>query len=115
MSSAGMRQPVPRPGRCDARGSSAGGKRARRRPTPPRGPSMAELAGRRRFAHLFRRAGFGATPAQIDQAMAAHPDEDTAFNMAVDAQIYYGNIIDVPDQVVVDPNNGDTLIKRWLD
>jgi uncharacterized protein (DUF1800 family) len=76
---------------------------------------MAELTGRRRFAHLFRRAGFGATPAQIDQAMAASADEDTAFNMAVDALVYYGNVVEVPDQVVVDPNNSDTLTKWWLD
>lgn len=76
---------------------------------------MAELTGRRRFAHLFRRAGFGATPAQIDQAMAAHPDEDTAFNLAVDALLNYGAVAEVPDQVVIDPNSQDSLTKWWLD
>jgi uncharacterized protein (DUF1800 family) len=76
---------------------------------------VAELTGRRRFAHLFRRAGFGATPTQIDQAMAAHPDEDTAFNLAVDNLLNYQAVAEVPDQVVVDPNSQDSLTKWWLD
>lgn len=75
---------------------------------------MAELSGRRRFAHLFRRAGFGATPAQISQAMAASGDEDTAFNLAVDGLLNYGAVAEVPDQVVVDTSR-DSLVKWWLD
>jgi len=76
---------------------------------------MAELSGRRRFAHLYRRAGFGATPAQIDQAMALNADEDTAFNLAVDALLNYANVAEVPDGIVVDPGNRDTLTRWWLD
>jgi uncharacterized protein (DUF1800 family) len=76
---------------------------------------MPDLAGRRRFAHLLRRAGFGATTAQIDQAMAASPDEDAAFNLAVDGLMNYQNTAEVPDQVVVDVNSRDSLIKWWLD
>jgi uncharacterized protein (DUF1800 family) len=76
---------------------------------------MAELTGRRRFAHLFRRAGFGATPTQITQAMAAHPDEDTAFNLAVDNLLNYEAVAEAPDQVVIDPNSQDSLTRWWLD
>jgi uncharacterized protein (DUF1800 family) len=76
---------------------------------------VAELSGQRRFAHLFRRAGFGATPTQINQAMAVSPDEDTAFNAAVDRLLNYASVGEIPDQVTVDPNNRDTLIKWWLD
>ena len=76
---------------------------------------MAELSGRRRFAHLYRRAGFGATPAQIDQAMALHADEDTAFGLAVDALLNYQSVAEVPDTVVVDPESRDTHVRWWLD
>lgn len=76
---------------------------------------MAELSGRRRFAHLYRRAGFGASPAQIDQATAAHPDDDAAFNLAVDALLNYEAVPEVADQVTVDPNSRDSLVKWWLD
>ena len=75
---------------------------------------MAELTGRRRFAHLYRRAGFGARPPEIVAAMAVDPNEDVAFNAAVDALLNYG-ATDVADQVVVDPNSRDTLVKWWLD
>jgi uncharacterized protein (DUF1800 family) len=44
---------------------------------------VAEITGRRRFAHLARRAGFGGRESQITNAMAFHPDEDTAFTLAV--------------------------------
>ena len=30
---------------------------------------MAEITGRKRFAHLLRRAGFGGSPEEIDAAM----------------------------------------------
>jgi uncharacterized protein (DUF1800 family) len=76
---------------------------------------MAELTGRRRFAHLFRRAGFGATPAEISQAMAASADEDTAFNLAVNGLLNYAAVPEVPDQVPIDNNSRDSLIKWWLD
>ena len=76
---------------------------------------MAELTGRRRFNHLFRRAGFGATTAQVDAAMAADPTEDTAFSMTVDTLLNYGAVTEIADQVGVDPNNKDTLIRWWLD
>lgn len=76
---------------------------------------MAELSGRRRFDHLYRRAGFGGTPYEINLAMALHPDEDTAFNMAVDNFLNYGGTPEVPPQVVIDVNSRDSLIKWWLD
>ncbi|MCC7372306.1 MAG: DUF1800 domain-containing protein [Chloroflexi bacterium] len=76
---------------------------------------MAELTGRRRFNHLFRRAGFGGTLNQVSDAMARHPDEDTAFAMTVDALLNYNAVAEVPDQVTVDPANKDTLIRWWLD
>src|SRR5882757_2134604 len=76
---------------------------------------MAELSGRRRFAHLYRRAGFGATTAQIDAAIAANPDENTAFTMAVDALLSYQSFNEPASNVTIDPNNSDTLIKWWLD
>jgi uncharacterized protein (DUF1800 family) len=76
---------------------------------------VAELTGRRRFAHLYRRAGFGATLAQIDQAMALSPDEDTAFTMAVDNLLNYAAVPDAPEQVTIDPNSQDSLTKWWLD
>ncbi|MFN8523732.1 MAG: DUF1800 domain-containing protein [Chloroflexota bacterium] len=44
---------------------------------------MAELTGRRRFAHLFRRAGFGAKESTLTASLAAHPNEDTAYSIAV--------------------------------
>jgi uncharacterized protein (DUF1800 family) len=75
---------------------------------------MAELTGRRRFAHLFRRAGFGGTPAQIDQAMAASTDEDTAFNAAVDGLLNYQAVAEVGEQVPIDATQ-DSLTKWWLD
>jgi uncharacterized protein (DUF1800 family) len=76
---------------------------------------MAELSGRRRFAHLYRRAGFGATTAQIDAAIAANPDENTAFTMAVDALLTYANYTEAPSNVAIDTSSSDTLIKWWLD
>jgi uncharacterized protein (DUF1800 family) len=76
---------------------------------------MAELSGRRRFAHLYRRAGFGATTAQIDQALAANADENTAFTMAVDALLNYQDVAEAPSNVAIDTNNSDTLVKWWLD
>jgi uncharacterized protein (DUF1800 family) len=75
---------------------------------------MADLTGRRRFAHLYRRAGFGATPAEISQAMAVSADENVAFNAAVDALLNYANVAEVPDQVTVDTSQ-DSQIKWWLD
>jgi uncharacterized protein (DUF1800 family) len=44
---------------------------------------MAELSGRRRFAHLFRRAGFGPNEPELNAAIALHPNEDTAYDQAV--------------------------------
>src|SRR5215207_3753733 len=76
---------------------------------------MAELSGRRRFAHLYRRAGFGATPAQIDQALTLHANEDTAFGLAVDALLNYANVPEAPDGVVVDPTVRDIHARWWLD
>jgi uncharacterized protein (DUF1800 family) len=75
---------------------------------------MAELTGRRRFAHLFRRAGFGALPAQIDAAMASSIDEDEAFGHAVTGLLDYQSVAEIPDQVEVTTNR-DTLVKWWLD
>ncbi|MCC6179112.1 MAG: DUF1800 domain-containing protein [Chloroflexi bacterium] len=79
------------------------------------GRRVAELTGRRRFAHLFRRAGFGATPAEIDAAMATSADEESAFRAAVDALLNYQAVSEVPDRVSVDPNSGDSLILWWLE
>ena len=76
---------------------------------------MAELTGRRRFNHLYRRAGFGARLAQVDAAMQLNPNEDTAFNMAVDQLLAYASVPEITDQLPVDVNNKDTLIKWWLD
>lgn len=75
---------------------------------------MAELTGRRRFAHLFRRAGFGATPAEISQAMAQSGDEDTAFNLAVTGLLNFVNVGEVGEQVPIDTSR-DSLVKWWLD
>lgn len=80
-----------------------------------RGHSVAELTGRRRFNHLFRRAGFGGTLAEVNTAMGLHPDPDTAFNLAVDSLLNYANVPEVGEQVTVETNNKDTLIKWWLD
>jgi uncharacterized protein (DUF1800 family) len=77
---------------------------------------MAELTGRRRFAHLYRRAGFGARPPEIDAAMPLPGgNEDTAFNLAVDALLNYQSVTEIADQVVVDVNSRDSLIRWWLD
>ena len=76
---------------------------------------MAELTGRRRFNHLYRRAGFGGTINEMNAALALHPDQDAAFGMAVDNLLNYGAAPDIPEQVTVDANNKDTLVKWWLD
>jgi uncharacterized protein (DUF1800 family) len=100
---------------CHARVLAANGGMARRHPLSFEVQIMAELTGRRRFAHLYRRAGFGAIPAQIDAAIAASPDEDTAFNLAVDALLNYQPVVEAPEQVPIDPNSRDSLVKWWLD
>jgi uncharacterized protein (DUF1800 family) len=75
---------------------------------------MPELTGRRRFKHLYRRAGFGATLPEIEAAYGLHSDENVAFNLAVDTLLNYQNVTDVDDQVTIDTNK-DSLIKWWLD
>jgi hypothetical protein len=75
---------------------------------------MADLTGRRRFAQLYRRAGFGATPAELDAAIARDPDENVAFSLAVDDLLNYPDT-DVDDRFQPDPNVPDTLIRWWLE
>ncbi|MFN8524938.1 MAG: DUF1800 domain-containing protein [Chloroflexota bacterium] len=77
---------------------------------------MPELTGRIRFAHLYRRAGFGATPAQIDAAIALHADENTAFNLAVDQLVNYAatdTFVDRLDPIAA--NSLTTLIQWWME
>jgi uncharacterized protein (DUF1800 family) len=76
---------------------------------------VAELTGQRRFNHLYRRAAFGGTLQQIAAARALHSDENTAFDYAVDSLLSYASVPEVADQVSIDINNRDTLIKWWLD
>ena len=59
---------------------------------------MAELQGRRRFAHLFRRAGFGPSEAELNAAIALSPDPEAAFTMAVDGLLNYENVPEVADR-----------------
>jgi len=83
---------------------------------------MAELQGRRRFAHLFRRAGFGPNEAELNAAMALNPDENTAFNLAVDSLLNYQNVPEVADRFSpTDPSVTPDLVVEsstilwWLD
>ena len=77
---------------------------------------MADLTGRRRFAHLYRRAGFGATAAELDAARALHATEDVAFGLAVDRLLNYQAVSEVPDRFEVRTDDwGDTLIRWWLE
>jgi uncharacterized protein (DUF1800 family) len=77
---------------------------------------MAELTGRKRFAHLYRRAGFGATLAEIDAARALHASEDTAFGMAVDRLLNYHAVSEVADRIQVRTDDfGESLIRWWLE
>src|SRR6266511_2428373 len=59
--------------------------------------SLAELTGRKRFNHLYRRAGLGASEVEVNGAMALHPNEDTAFSMAVDNLLNYNAVSETPD------------------
>jgi uncharacterized protein (DUF1800 family) len=73
------------------------------------------MTGRRRFAHLFRRAGFGATEAEITAAMALHANEDTAFTMAVDNLLNYQAVSEPADRITLTLNDAtipDQYI-RW--
>jgi uncharacterized protein (DUF1800 family) len=76
---------------------------------------MAELSGRKRFAHLFRRAGFGATERDLDAAMAADRDENVAFSLAVDALLNYEAVGEVDDRIQPVVGNGNSLIQWWLE
>ena len=76
---------------------------------------MPELTGRLRFVHLFRRAGWGASEAEIATAMAASPDEATAFGLAVANLLNYSAVQEVADRISPDPANSDTTIRWWLE
>ncbi|MGE3268854.1 MAG: DUF1800 domain-containing protein [Chloroflexota bacterium] len=76
---------------------------------------MAELSGRKRFAHLFRRAGFGATEAELTAAMQSNPDEETAFQQTISNLLNPQNVAEAPD---LEPNPGaneTTLDLWWVD
>jgi uncharacterized protein (DUF1800 family) len=78
---------------------------------------MALLTGRVRFAHLYRRAGFGASEAEIDAAIALAPgDENLAYAMAVDRLLNYELIPDFVDRIsIANPTNADIPIHWWLE
>jgi len=78
---------------------------------------MPALTGRARFVHLFRRAGWGASEAEVNAAMALHPDEATAFSQAVSNMLSYHQTQEVPDRIVVTPATTDTnqLVLWWLE
>ncbi|HYU20215.1 MAG TPA: DUF1800 domain-containing protein [Chloroflexota bacterium] len=77
---------------------------------------MADLSGRERFAHLFRRAAFGPSEAELNAAISLSTNEDAAFNLAVDNLLNYPAVDGFTDRIVVtSSSDGDTLIKWWLE
>jgi uncharacterized protein (DUF1800 family) len=68
---------------------------------------MAQLSGRQRFAHLYRRAGFGATEAELTAAMALHRDEDVAFEQAVARLLDFEAVDEVEDRFTPIPVSGE--------
>ena len=75
---------------------------------------MPELTGRLRFTHLYRRAGWGASSAEIDAVMALGPDEATAYANAVTALVSYPPD-DVPDRLSTATTDTNVLIQWWLE
>ena len=77
---------------------------------------MAELTGRTRFAHLYRRAGFGASAGELDAALALNANEDAAFNLAVDRLLDFQAVAEAPDRIQVRTDDwGDSLVRWWLE
>ncbi len=91
---------------------------------------MAKLTGRKRFAHLYRRAGFGATEAELQAAMALYRDEDAAFARAVDRLLDYESAEEATDRLepipaMAEPGDSDQageaefdivpLVHWWLE
>lgn len=67
---------------------------------------------RRQIAHLLRRAGFGATPAELDQYLKL------GFDASVDRLLHPENVaegnVDLPATAVADPTTLPSLELKWL-
>lgn len=82
----------------------------------PYEPSVEEPWDRRHAAHLFRRAGFAATNAQLDQAVKDGPQASVKKLLAVDdaAAVKFGEETQQFAQAVLARGNPEALVSWWL-